>query len=31
MTNNHTADAEAIYRNILIDLPARGRGGRVEY
>ena len=31
MTNNHTADAGAIYRNILIDLPARGRGGRVEY
>ena len=31
MTNNHTVDAGAIYRNILIDLPARGRGGRVEY
>ena len=29
MTNNHTADSGAIYRNILIDLPARGKGGRV--
>ena len=26
MTNNHTADVGAIYRNILIDLPARGKG-----
>ena len=26
MTNNHTADVRAIYRNILIDLPARGKG-----
>ena len=32
MTNNHTADVGAIYRNILIDLPDKRKGeedGRV--